>query len=203
MKKRLRLIWQLYPSYLIIIIISLFAVSIYSSNFIKSFFLEKTKKDLVVCGKLLSDQISSFLTPLNLKALDDLCKKIDESSSTRITVILPDGKIVGDSKKDIAIMDNHLNRPEILTAAGGDIGSFIRESETLRIRMMYVAIPLFSKDSIIAVLRVSLPITSINNTIDKIQAHILWVGFLVALFASVLSFFVSKWINRLCQDIGN
>ncbi len=201
MKKNLRLIWQLYPSYLIIIIISLFAVSIYSSNFIESFFLERTKKDLVVCGKLLSNQISDFLTPLNLKALDDLCKKIDKSSSTRITVILPEGKVVGDSKKDIALMDNHLNRPEILTAAGGDIGSSIRESETLRIRMMYVAIPLFSKDSIIAVLRVSLPITSINNTIDKIQAHILWVGFLVALFASVLSFFVSKWISRPIEEM--
>jgi len=201
MKKNVRLIWQLYPSYLIIIIVSLFTVSLYLSNFIESFFIERTKKDLVVRGKLLNNQISGFLTPLNLKALDDLCKKIGKFSSTRITVILPKGKVVGDSEKNPAIMDNHLNRPEILTAAGGDIGSSIRDSETLRIRMMYVAIPFFFKNSIIAILRVSLPITSINSTIDKIQARIVWVGFFVALFASVLNFFVSKWISKPIEEM--
>ncbi len=201
MKKKLRLIWQLYPSYLIIIIVSLFAVSLYSSNFIEDFFLEKTQKDLIVRSKLLEDQINTFLKPLNLKAVDNLCKKIGKSSSTRITVILPEGKVIGDSEENPAIMDNHLNRPEILTAANGDTGSSIRDSETLRIRMMYVATPLYLKNSLIAVLRVSLPITSINSTIDTIQTRIMQVGFFVALFASVLSLFVSKWISRPIEEM--
>ncbi len=201
MRKNSKLIWQLYPSYFFIIIISLLAVLLYSSHFIENFFLERTEKDLIVRGKLLNNQISSFLTPLNSKSLDDLCKKIGKSSSTRITVILPTGKVIGDSEEDPSLMENHLNRPEILTAIGGTVGSSIRDSETLKIRMMYVSIPLFLKNSIIAVLRISLPITSIYNTIDKIQARIIRIGFFIALIASILSFFVSKWISKPIEEM--
>lgn len=202
MKKNLRLIWQLYPSYLVIIIVSLLSVALYSSSYIENFFLDKTKKDLIVRGKLLKNQISGLLTPLDESSLDALCKTIGSFSETRITVILPEGRVIGDSEKATDKMDNHRNRPEILTAIRGDIGSSIRDSETLRIRMMYVAMPLYHiQDSILAVLRVSLPVTSIQKTVESIQSRIMLVGCFVALLASVLSLFVSKWISRPIEQM--
>ena len=201
MNKKLKLIWQIYPSYLIVVIVSLLAVSLYLSRFTENFLLDKIKEDLIIRATLLENQIIPFLTPLDSKNLDRLCKKAGKSSETRVTVILPKGNVAGDSEEDPKIMDNHLNRPEILTALGGDTGSSIRKSETLKIRMMYVAIPLCLKNSTLALLRVSLPITSINQTIDKIQARIMMVGFFVALFAAVLSFFVSKWISNPIEEM--
>ena len=201
MNKKLKLIWQLYPSYLIIIIVSLLTVSLYLSSFTEDFLLDNIKEDLIIRAVLLENQFIPFLTPLDSKNLDLLCKKAGKTSETRITVILPEGNVAGDSEEDPKIMDNHLNRPEILTALGGDTGSSIRKSETLKILMMYVAIPLCSKNSTLAILRVSLPITSINQTIDKIQSRIMMVGFFIALFASILSFFVSKWISKPIEDM--
>ena len=201
MNKKLRLIWQIYPSYLIVIGVSLLAVSLYLSGFTETFFLDKIKEDLIIRANLLKNQVTPFLTPLDSKSLDALCKKAGKASAMRITVILPEGKVVGDSEENPDIMDNHLNRPEILAAIAGDIGLSTRKSETLKIRMMYVAIPLCSKSSTLAVLRVSIPITLINQTIDKIQFHIMMVGFFGALFASVLSFFVSKWISKPIEEM--
>ena len=53
MRKR-KLIWQLYPSYLIIILLSLFAVSWYTAGSVRQFFLDRTRADLETQGRVLS-----------------------------------------------------------------------------------------------------------------------------------------------------
>ena len=45
-----------------------------------------------------------------------ICKGIGKHSATRITVILPSGRVIGDSHETPQMMDNHANRPEIASA---------------------------------------------------------------------------------------
>ena len=62
-------------------------------------------------------------------------------------MILKSGKVIGDSDKNPEIMDNHANRPEVIKALGGEVGSAIRYSNTLEKKMMYVALPFRKKQS--------------------------------------------------------
>ncbi len=201
MKKKIRLIWQLYPSYLIIIFISLMAVSLYTSSFLETFFLDKTKKDLLIRCKLLKNQISQLVAPIDATRIDHLCKRIGKTSETRITVILPDGNVIGDTEENPSTMDNHRNRPEILAVLNGSLGSSIRSSETLHEEMMYAAIPLGAGNEIKAILRISLPITSINKTIKTVQTRVVRVGLFVVLLASVISLFVSRRISKPIEEM--
>ena len=89
--KKQRLLWQIYPSYLVIVLISLGAVTIYMSNSYRRFYLQQTGADLESRAHLLEKQISGYLSPADLESLDPLCKQIGGPSSTRITVILPSG----------------------------------------------------------------------------------------------------------------
>ena len=196
MKKKKRLLWQLFPSYLLIILISLVAVTLYATTSLKHFYLDQVADDLQARAHLLEKQILQLIGPMDADVIDALCKEIGNPSATRITVILPSGTVIGDSNDDPAGMDNHAMRPEVIEARKGLVGTSTRYSTTLEQKMMYVAIPLTDGENIIAVIRTSLPITAIDKKLKSIQVKIAFGGLLIALLAAVLSLYVSRRISR-------
>ena len=201
MKKKKRLLRHLFPSYLLITLISLVAVTWYASNSTRNFFLEQTTADLLTRARLLENQIPQFLGPLETSVIDAMCKEIGVSSATRITVILPSGRVIGDSNEDPAIMDNHALRPEVIEARKGNVGKSIRFSTTLQQRMMYVAIPLKNQEEIIAVIRAALPVTAIDQALKVIQIKIMLGGLFIALLAAGISLYVSRRISRPIEKL--
>jgi two-component system phosphate regulon sensor histidine kinase PhoR len=201
MKQKKRLLRHLFPSYLLITLISLVAVTWFASSSIRNFFLDQTATDLLSRARLLENQMTQFLGPLETSVVDAICKEIGVSSATRITVILPSGIVIGDSNEDPAIMDNHALRPEIIEAREGNVGKSIRFSTTLQKRMMYVAIPLKEKEEIIAVIRAALPVTAIDQALRVIQIKILLGGVFIALLAAGISLLVSRRISRPIENL--
>jgi two-component system phosphate regulon sensor histidine kinase PhoR len=201
MPKKKRLLWQLYPSYLLITIISLVAVTWYASESLKHFFLEQTAFDLKVRARLFEKQVLEHLDPLDEKVVDLLCKKIGKSAATRITIILPSGKVVGDSEKDPSRMDNHVDRPEFIDALNGPSGTSIRYSRTLEKDMMYVGIPIKKKNHILAVIRTSIPVNDIDLVLKSMKIKIAFGCLVVAVFAAMLSLFISRRITRPIEQI--
>ena len=201
MKKKKRLLRHLFPSYLLITLISLVAVTWFASSSIRNFFLEQTAEDLLTRARLLENQIPHFLGPLEARLIDAMCKEIGVSSATRITVILPTGHVIGDSDEDPTIMDNHALRPEVIEARKGNVGQTIRRSTTLQKRMMYVAIPLKDKEEIIAVIRAALPVNAIDQALKAIQIKIMLGGLFIALLAAGISLYVSRRISRPIENL--
>jgi two-component system phosphate regulon sensor histidine kinase PhoR len=201
MKKKKRLLRHLFPSYLLISLITLTAVTWFGSSSIRHFFLEQTYADLLTRARLLENQIPHYLGPLETRLIDAMCKEIGESTTTRITVILPTGRVIGDSNEDPAIMDNHALRPEVIEARKGNVGQSIRRSTTLQKRMMYVAIPLKDKEEIIAVIRAALPVNAIDQALRAIQIKIILGGLFIALLAAGICLYVSRRINRPIEKL--
>jgi two-component system phosphate regulon sensor histidine kinase PhoR len=200
-KRRRRLLWQLYPTYLLITIISLGAATWFASRTLKQFHIEESASDLEARARLFETQISDYLSPLNRSAIDQICKKIAQQVPTRITVILPSGKVIGDSEKDPATMDNHVDRPEVRQALRGQVGMSRRYSRTLGQDMMYVGIPLRRDANIVGVIRASVSLASIDETLRSIEIKIVMGGLLIALFATILSLWVSRRISRPIEEI--
>ena len=201
MKKKKRLLWQLYPSYLLITLISLLAVALFASSTFREFFLERTAADLKSRAYLLEEQVGNYIVPLDGMSVDSICKSAGRQSSTRITVILFSGKVVGDSEEVPENMDNHANRFEVSEALQGVVGTSIRYSKTLKQDMMYVAIPLKRNNKIIGVLRTAIPVTSIYDELKSIQIQIGIGGLLIAIFAAGVSLFISKRISKPIEEI--
>ena len=105
MRKR-RLFWQLYPVTLLIALLSLATVSLDASFSLRRFYLVRTAEDLESRARLAEDPIVPLLAAKKYAEIDALCKKLSKRSSTRLTVILPDGKVVGDSLESPQRMDN-------------------------------------------------------------------------------------------------
>lgn len=201
MASKKRLLWQLYPSYLLIIIVSLVAATWYASKSLRHFFLEQTAADLKARAFLFEQQILDHLDPPDINRIDQLCKHTGIRSSTRITVILPSGKVIGDSDGVPANMDSHADRPEILQALTGGSGMSIRYSRTLEKDMMYTAIPTRKGAQTIAIIRTSIPVTAINDVLKEIQIKIAFGGLIISVFAAILCLLISRRISRPLEEM--
>ena len=177
------------------------AVSWYASGAMRHFFLEQTATDLEARAALLDKQIKVLLSSLRGETIDAICKEAGRLSATRITVILPDGTVIGDSRETPRLMDNHANRPEIATALAGQTGSSLRFSKTLMQEMLYVAVPIKDRQGIVAVLRTSLPATAVETEIRSIQLKIALGGCIIALLAAGISWAISRRISRPIEQM--
>lgn len=196
MKKRKQLLWQLYPSYLLITVISLTIVTWFASGTLNSFFLTQAKDDLGARTRLVEGQISPLLATDSPNAaarmqINRICLDSGKRSGTRITVILPSGAVIGDTDGDYRTMTSHALRPEVVKALKGEAASSIRFSETLVKRMMYVAVPLVREGQILAVIRTAFPISAIDDKIRSVQLSIFLMGVFIAIVAAGISLFVS------------
>ncbi len=201
MKKRRKMIWRLFPSYLLITFLSLIAVSWYATRSLRHFYLDQTAADLKAKAHILEKQIKAYLFPLNPVLVDAVCKESGLLAATRITVILPSGKVIGDSQEEPQHMDNHANRPEIARALSGFTGTSTRYSDTFRKQMMYVAIPLRDQQKTVAVIRTSLPVTSIDAELKTIRTQIALGGLVIAILAAVISLIVSRQYARPIEEM--
>jgi two-component system phosphate regulon sensor histidine kinase PhoR len=200
MRKK-RLLWQLYPAYLLIILASLTAVAWYASSALRTFYLEQTKVGLKARAMLVENLFLSKIVNSDFPQIDALCKELGHKSATRITVILPDGKVVGDSDESPQKMDNHADRPEVIEAMAGRTGESERYSYTLKESRKYVAVPLKHEDRIIGVLRTSISMNKIDQAVSTIQLHIAIGGLLIAVLMALVSLWISGRITRPLEHL--
>lgn len=196
-----RLLWQLYPSFLLIIAISVIGVALYGSQSLRRFYLNHVAEDLESRAYLIEEQISSNLAVGRFEEIDAFCKRAAETSSTRITVILPNGEVAADSDEAPERMKNHSDRPEFQEALKESSGSSIRFSETLGKKMMYLAIPLKQDGQVLAVVRTSMPVTAIDDALEDIYRKLFWSGLIIAFFAAAISLVISKKISRPVEQM--
>ena len=196
-----RLLWQLYPSYLLITLISLAAIGWYASSSMQQFYYTQVAEDLKASAHVIEEQVLASYETEDSAGLDKLCKMLGTAGQRRITVIETSGKVLADSQEDPQEMDNHSDRPEIIEAMNEQVGSKIRFSHTLGLDMIYVAIPLTAENRVIAVLRIAKPVSAINGQLESIYHKIFIGGFIVAAVAALLSLAVSRKISKPLEDL--
>ena len=201
MARKKSLLWHLFSSYLFIALLSPVAVGWYASASFNQFIAREREGDLKARAYMLGTQISEHLEPLNNRKIDEICKRAGATGEARFTIILPSGKVVGDSAEEPSRMDNHLDRPEIAAALSENLGVSRRHSPTLDTKLIYVAVPINYDGRTMAVVRTSIPLDTADEAIGAIQTKIVVGGLIIAGVATILSFLVSRRIRRPIEEI--
>ena len=199
--QRTRLLWQLYSSYLLLTACSLLAVGALASHSLQEFYLESMRHDLAANARLLEKQIGPRFDSHDSKELTTLCRDFSRSTMTRVTLVLRSGKVLVDTDEDPAAMENHADRPEIVQALAGEIGTSERLSVTQRERMTYVAVPLRRQGRIVGALRTAVPTTTIDQALRGVQYKIATGAAAVAVLAAVVSLWFSRRLSRPLEEI--
>ena len=115
----------------------------------------------------------------------------------RVTVINKDGKVIFDnSNSDIDVMDNHLDRKEVIDAINTGYGRSTRQSSTLTEKLIYTAIRLDNGD----VVRLSNTYSSIFHIIEIIAQPLLLVILLIVVVSLIIAYNVA---NRIVEPLNN
>ncbi len=122
-----------------------------------------------------------------------LTETIGAVIKARVTLIAPDGTVIGDSdvgKTRLAQLDNHLQRPEVQEALKNGSGSALRYSDTLNTTMLYSAMT-YGSGSTDGIVRLAMPLdylSSARNTLYGIVGGATLVTIAIALlFSGILS----------------
>jgi two-component system phosphate regulon sensor histidine kinase PhoR len=196
-----RLLWYLFPSYLILTIIALIAATIYAYYLLSRNYVEVISNNLKSNAQIVENQVRNHLIASEYEIIDSLFNKLGEKIDIRFTIILPAGKVIADSEKYPSKMDNHSDRPEIRMALQGEIGTSIRYSQTLDAELIYVAIPIYHKNKILSVLRTSVPLLLIEQTLAQFQTKFIIAGLIIIIIVGFLSLYVSRRISKPLKDM--
>jgi two-component system phosphate regulon sensor histidine kinase PhoR len=196
-----RLIWQLYPSQLLITLAALLAFTWYGTSSIRSFQLSETAASLEAQAHLVAGTVAVYLGHDDRAGLEAFCREAGAKDTTRLTVIGPDGKVLADSDEDPSRMENHNDRPEIIAAISGKIVPSLRFSQTLQQNLMYVAIPLQDQGKRIGVLRTAIPVTAMDRALSAIYQKIIWGCLVVAVIAALVAWFIARRISRPLEQM--
>ncbi len=198
---RKRIVWQIYPPFLLVILIALLAVAWIFSNSLEKFYAKQTQSDLEARVQLVIPQVQGYMDLTLANYLDFLSKELGAQTETRLTIILTNGKVVGDSEENPERMDNHANRPEVISALKGQLGVASRFSRTLQLNMMYVALPVVENDQIVGCVRAALPIKDLTKTLESAFYPVINSGLVIALVAAMISLWLSRRISRPLEEM--
>lgn len=177
--------------------IPILIITSYAYRTFNTFYEKQTAEEIRIRAILIGSQLEEHIAHSSgQQGIDSLCKALAKETSTRFTVISPTGKVIGDSEKNPDSMENHSNRPEVVSALSGETGIADRFSYTLQKPMMYAAVPVYKDGRIAVVVRTAIPITSIKTALSTLFSPImLAVGFM-ALLAALISFRISRNVSR-------
>lgn len=188
----IRLIWQIFPPYLVLTLGVVVSVTWFASSSIHEFYLEQTEEELMIRARLALEQLPEPVSVENIDTVNRFCNEFAKTALIRLTVIDKNGVVLGNSGENPREMDNHLSRPEIREALEGHVGGTTRFSRTVSVDMMYVALPYYKNGKVEGVVRTSLSISEIDFVLSGMYQKVL----LGALFLAGLAIAVSWWISR-------
>ncbi|MCY7486138.1 two-component system histidine kinase PnpS [Paenibacillus alvei] len=127
-------------------------------------------------------------------------QKLHDSADARVTFILADGTVVGDSDRSVTGMDNHLNREEIAAAKEHGLGSNIRYSDTLRQNMLYVASPVHTQN-FDGYVRLAMSLADVESSVRELWAY-LAIGLAILFFvAAIVSYRIAFNMTRPIENM--
>ena len=181
-----RIYRKLFLTYVLVVFICLGLVGIITSVSLKRFYQHRIANELETSAILVKNILNESLETQDIQ---NLVLELSSQIGARITVVDSEGNVLSDSDENPAKMENHKNRPEIKAALANQTGQNIRFSNTIKIDMMYVAIPIKKKDELLGVVRLALPLTEIKeklSNIYKIIIYSLLIGGLISLALGAL-----------------
>jgi two-component system phosphate regulon sensor histidine kinase PhoR len=158
------------------------------------------------------DGIAGLLGATHFSGAEDfdrLIKVQARAEHIRVTLIDSAGRVVADSDVpfgELAAVENHASRPEIVSAAGSGYGEDTRRSATVNREFLYVAkklaAPLTMQTGNVAYVRTSAHLEDIRATTADIRQNILVACALVLLVGAAVGVVLSRMIAQPLLDIA-
>jgi len=165
--------------------------------------LDRTTRALEARAALVRELIRGFdLRSADPSELDGIADRAGKAARARVTLVTPDGVVVGDS--DVAadrleFVANHGDRPEIREALAGREGRATRQSETVGRRLLYLAVPIDGGAG--GVIRLAIELSDLDAASADLRRLLLISAGLGLVVAAVLSIVFARLTVRSLREV--
>lgn len=151
--------------------------------------IEDVDQNLVIAAQVAAESLPE--DPADYQAW---AESIFEAGEFRTTLITTDGTVLADSHSDPAVMENHLDRPEVQEALTGVVGEDHRISDSTGFEQRYVALP--PEEGVI--IRTSVPTRVIDDELWQVRRSIVIAALVLGGLGLMLMVYLAR---RLAQPI--
>ena len=179
--------------------ISLLAAGLYLDHALEAFAIESVEARLVSAVGVLHDDARAVLERGSPADAQAFVARAARPTGARVTLIAPDGRVVGESDKPaeaLPSLANHRDRPEVAAALQGRIGRDLRRSATLDAPLLYVARAVSDSGRVVGVLRLSLPLAATTQSYATLLRVMLAGGGVAFVVALGIGVFVAGRVTR-------
>jgi len=134
-----------------------------------------------------------------------LAEAIGTAIQGRVTLIAPDGTVIGDSdvgQASLSQLENHLQRPEVQEALKKGSGSALRYSDTLQTSMLYSAAT-YGSGTTAGIIRLAMPLEFLTSARKALHGLVGGATAVTILIALLFSYILSNLTSRPLRDMAD
>jgi len=189
---------RIFLLYGVVLIAGLLVAEIYITRVVRESHIMSLKESLKAQASLMADDVSF---DAQAPEAEPLAASLKEKTGARVTIIAPDGAVLGDSDEDASRMDNHAGRPEIRQAAYAGTGSSARHSDTLNMDFLYTAVRVSADGETAGFVRLAVPLTEVEASVNRLRLEVFLVVVLVLSVTGAFHVWQTWRLRRLTVQV--
>ncbi len=193
---------KLVLSYIFLILLITGSFYLYFSHSLQQGMIDESRVNLASqtqMARLLVMRSKQITSP------QQLSESIGTVIKARVTLIAPNGTVIGDSdigQARLAQVENHLQRPEVQEALKGGTGSSLRYSDTIQTSMLYSAAT-YGGGRVDGIVRLALPLEYLTSARSSLHGLVGGAAAVTLLIALLFSYALSNVTSKPLRDMAD
>ncbi len=193
-------------AYLLPLLGGLIVLNLFLGYSLDRFLLSQKVAELKRLDAAVSNEVNLVaLEAKDRERSDAFCDELGGRLGIRVTLIVPDGTVLGDSEvklSDLASVENHATRPEILAAKVQGFGTATRLSSTVGVSFLYGARRLEHDGRLTGYLRLAVPLVEMEGVRRRVHGFLLLGSLLVLLVAALVGYLTSRQVSHPLRQMA-
>ena len=195
------LFWQFFGAHILLLVVAVVFVAFYMLQTSRTAYRRQWLRELELQARLVAAVLPDGSGGIDEAAAGRFFDRLGKLDGNRFTLILPDGRVIGDSDMDPSKMTTHNDRPEVVAAMRDGHGMSEHYSFSQRRQMLYLARRIPQEGAPLAVIRVAVPAQVIAHEVEAAQQVMVVLLGVVLLTALALSYGASRRITEPVEDL--
>ncbi len=165
--------------------------------------LTQLQRDAFILGGRAEDALEDN-NPAQLRTTRELAIAYRDEGGARVVIVDFDGTaMVTNDPDDSREGLDYSTRPEISEALTGRVATGQRFSETLQLELVYVAVPIYSGNSVVGAVRLTFEEQAIDQAVNRSLWGVYLIALITLLFAVLLAIVLSRVLSRSILQLSS